>query len=65
VVLEEPDDRAVLSRSGEFPLEARLQGDCRLLRSRRSRRLIRRLRALPFRYRRDLCRQDEHAQANE
>ena len=46
-------------------LEARLQGDSRLLRSRRSRRLSRRLSALPFRYRRDLCRQNEHAQANE
>ncbi len=65
VVLEEPDDRAVLSRCSELPLETHLQGDCRLLRSRRSRRLGRRLRDLPFRYRRDLCRQNEHAQANE
>jgi len=65
MLLEETDDVAVLPRGGELALEARLQGDGRLLRSLRSRRIGRRLRALPFRYRRDLCRQNEHAQANE
>jgi len=65
MVLEETDDGAVPPRSRELVLEPRLQGNGRLRRTLRSRRIGRRLRALPFRYRRDLCGQNEHAQANE
>jgi hypothetical protein len=65
MLLEETNDGAVLPRSRELALETRLQGDGRLLPAFRLRRIGRRLRALPFRYRRDLCCQNEHAQANE
>jgi hypothetical protein len=65
MVLEEADDAAVLSRGGELSLEARVQGDGVRPVQLRSRRIGRRLRALPSRYRRNLCGQNEHAQASE
>ncbi len=65
MALEKADDAAMLLRRFQLVLEARLQGDGRLNRPRCSRRVGRALRTLPFRYRRNLCRQNEDAQANE
>ncbi len=65
MVLEKANDAAMLPRRCELALEARLQGDGRLNRPRCSRRVGRDLGTLPFRYRRDLYRQNEDAQANE
>ncbi len=65
MVLEKTNDAAMLPRSYELPLEARLQGDGGLNRPRCASGVGRALRTLAFRYRRDLYRKNKDAQANE